>query len=180
MHQDEKQLILLLKQGNEKAFTMLFSLYHARVYNLARKFLSLKEDAEEVLQTVFIAIWENRQQIDEERSFASYILTITKHWVFNTIRKSVYRQGYLDYLVRKGDPLDFVTEDEIQFNDLNTLIQKLISKLPPKRREIFILSRIDGLSYKDIAGQLGITESTVNTQLSKAIEYFRSHIQLLY
>jgi len=180
MQPDELKLIQQLKEGDETAFNHLFNLYHARVFNLCRKFLPLKEDAEEIVQVVFIAIWENRLQIDENKSFAGYILTIARHWIYNTLKKNIYRQGYIDYLLKKGLPSDFVTEDEVLFNDLNTQVEKLISDLPPKRRQIFLLSYREGLSYKAIAQQLSITESTVNSQLTKAMEYIRKKIKIIY
>jgi RNA polymerase sigma-70 factor (ECF subfamily) len=177
---DEKNLIRRLKQDDEKAFNILFYQHHARVYNLARRFLPYKEDAEEIVQIVFLAIWENRNQIDETLSLSGYILTIARHWIYNTIRKSIYRQGYLEHLQNQNKSLEFVTEDIVLYNELNALLDKLTAELPPKRREIFRLSRNEGLSYREIARRLSITESTVNTQLTKALDYIRKNIKSLY
>jgi RNA polymerase sigma-70 factor (ECF subfamily) len=180
MEVDETNLIRRIRQDDEKAFNILFYQHHARVYNLARRFLPYKEDAEEIVQIVFIALWENRYQIDENQSVIGYILTITRHWIYNTLRKSIYRQGYLEYIQNQDKSFDFVTEDVVLFNELNSLVEKLISDLPPKRSEIFRLSRNEGLSYREIADRLSITESTVNTQLTKALEYIRKNIKALY
>jgi len=177
---DETNLINRLKQDDEKAFNILFYQHHARVYNLAKRFLPDKEDAEEIVQIVFIALWENRQKIDENQSLKGYLLSITHHWIYNTIKKSVYRQGYLEHLEQQNNSLEYVTEDIVQYNELNTLVDKLINELPPKRSEIFKLSRNEGLSYKEIAHRLSITESTVNTQITKALDYVRKNIKTLY
>jgi RNA polymerase sigma-70 factor, ECF subfamily len=180
MEIDETNLINRLKQGDEKAFNILFYQHHARVYNLAKRFLPFKEDAEEIVQIVFIALWENRQKIDENQSLSGYILTIARHWIYNTIKKNIYRQGYLEHLQQQSSALEYVTEDLVQFNELNALVDKLTNELPPKRSEIFKLSRTEGLSYKEIAHRLSITESTVNTQITKALDYVRKNIRSLY
>jgi len=180
MKKGEQELIQQLKQDNEKAFNSLFYHYHARVYNLARRFLQYKEDAEEIVQIVFTALWENRQQIDENQPLAGYILTIARHWIYNTLKKNVYRQGYIDYITGQNDSFNFKTEDIVLYNELNMLLNELISNLPPKRSEIFKLSRIEGLSYREIADQLSISESTVNTQITKSLDFIRKNIKRLY
>lgn len=180
MEKGEQELIRRLKQDDEKAFNGLFYHYHARVYNLAKRFLQSKEDAEEIVQIVFIAVWENRKQIDEDQSLSGYILTIARHWIFNTLRKNVYRQGYIDYLLGQDQTFNFKTEDIVYYNELNTLVNNLIDTLPPKRSEIFKLSRIEGLSYREIADRLLISESTVNTQITKALDFLRKNIKVLY
>jgi RNA polymerase sigma-70 factor (ECF subfamily) len=177
---DETNLINRLKQDDEKAFNILFYQHHAKVYNLAKRFLPYKEDAEEIVQIVFIALWENRQKIDENQSLSGYILTIARHWIYNSIKRNIYRQGYLEHLQQQSISLEYVTEDIVQYNELNALVDKLTNNLPPKRREIFKLSRDEGLSYREIAHRLSITESTVNTQITKALDYVRKNIRLLY
>ena len=180
MHVIEKELIEKVKMGNENSFNTLFYQYHGRVYNLCRKFLFSKEDAEEVVQTVFLAIWENRSQLDEEKPIIAYILVISKHCIYNFLRKSVYKKAYLEYLATKDEALEFVTEEDIYYNDLQVILEQLMSKMPPKRKQIFQLCKLEGLSYREIAVQLSITESTVNTQISKALEFIRKHIEILY
>ena len=180
MNIDEENLISRLKLDDEKAFNILFYQHHARVYNLARRFLPFKEEAEEIVQIVFIALWENRKRIDEHQSLSGYILTIARHWIYNTIRKSIYQQGYIDHLQQQNQSLDYVTEDAVLYNELNNLVDKFAKELPPKRSEIFRLSRNEGLSYREIANRLSISESTVNTQLTKALDYIRKNIKSVY
>lgn len=177
---DKINLIKRLKQDDEKAFNSLFYQHHARVYNLGKRFLFSKEDAEEIVQIVFIALWENRYQIDENQSLTGYILTIARNSIYNSIKKSIYHQGYLDHLEHQNKSLEFVTEDVALYNELKALVDKLTAELPPKRSEIFRLSRIEGLSYHEIAIRLSISESTVNTQLTKALAYVRKNIKALY
>jgi RNA polymerase sigma-70 factor (ECF subfamily) len=169
-----------LKNGDLKAFDQLYAHFHMKVFQLAMRFLPYKEDAEEIVQNVFIAIWNNREDIDERRNVDAYILTIARHNIYNALRKAVYRQGYFDYLHHHTDDHSYVTEEVVMYNELDHLMHKFLNDLPPKRREIFRLFREEGLSYKEISQRLSITASTVNSQLTKAIDYIRKNIRLAY
>ena len=171
MGYDEKQLISRLKNNDQKAFDEIFNHYYSRVYNLAYHFLHNREDSQEIVQIVFIAIWENRSQIDVEKSFSAYIQSIARHNVFNQLKKAVYRQRFIDYSLQQSE--EAISDDSYQLKELQEVLENAISEMPPRRREIFHLSRNKGLSYKEIAIKLSITESTVNTQISKSIEFLR-------
>lgn len=176
----DKILVKRLKGNDAHAFNELYKRYHTRVFQMALKFLPYKEDAEEIVQVVFIALWDNRYKIDENQSFVSYVLSIARHSIYNALRKAVYRQGYVDYLMKNDEDLSFVTEEVVMFNELDALLQRTIESLPPKRREIFRLHQGEGLSYKEISDRLSIAVSTVNTQLTKAFDFIRQNIRLFY
>ncbi len=173
-------LIKQLKHDDGEAFRQLFLTYSPRIYNYCRKFFSAKEDAEEIVQIVFTAVWENRLQIDENKPFSAYIFTIARNWIFNTLKKKAYFQRFIDYVLIQGNESNFLTEDEVIFNELHGIVEKCIGELPPRRREIFVLSRQNGLSYKEIARKLSVTESTVNTQITKSIDYIHRKLQTIY
>lgn len=170
---NEKQLISRLKENDQKAFDEIFNHYYARVYNLAYHFLHTREEAQEIVQIVFIAVWENRLQIDAEKSFSAYIQSIARHTIFNQLKRAVYRQRFIDFSLKQAETEEAATDDSYQFKELQEVLENAISEMPPRRREIFYLSRTKGLSYKEIASKLSITESTVNTQISKSIEFLR-------
>jgi RNA polymerase sigma-70 factor (ECF subfamily) len=180
MDKPDSFLVSKLKEDDVIAFNELYNRYHARIYRLALRFLPCAEDAEEIVQLVYVALWENRYKINENLPFDSYIFAIARHSVYKTLRKAVYRQGYLEYLKQNHSDSAFVTEDLVMFNELDTLVQDLIAKLPPKRREIIRMHREEGLSYNEIAERLSVTNSTINTQLTKALNYIRQHIRLIY
>ncbi len=173
-------LVGKLKQDDTNAFDKLYNRYHGRIYRLALQFLPCHEDAEEILQLVFVALWENRYKIDEQQSFESYIFSIARHNIYKALRKAVYRQGYIEHLKHNHDDFSFITEDVVMFNELETVVHGIVEKLPPKRREIIRLHREEGLSYNEIAERLSITNSTINTQLTKAVNFIRQHIRLIY
>lgn len=180
MDNTDSFLVEKLKKDDIAAFNELYNRYHGRVYHLALKFLPCNEDAEEIVQTVFVALWENRAKIDVQQSFESYFFSIARYNIYKALRKAVYRQGYLEYMRQNHSDSSFVTEELILFNELDTVVHELLEKLPPKRREIIRLHREEGLSYNEIAERLSITNSTINTQLTKAISYIRQHIRLIY
>lgn len=174
---DEKQLISRLKNNDQKAFDEIFNCYYSRIYHLAYHFLHSREEAQEIVQVVFIAIWENRLQIDANKSFPAYIQSIARHTIYNQLKRAVYRQRFIDYTMREAEAETGFTEDNYQYKELQEVIENAIAEMPPRRREIFYLSRSKGLSYKEIAHKLSITESTVNTQISKSIEFLRKKVQ---
>jgi RNA polymerase sigma-70 factor (family 1) len=176
----DKILVASLKDDDVNAFNELFKRYHSRVLQLGMRFLPFKEDAEEIVQLVFIAVWDNRNKIDETQNFGTYALSIARHCIYNALRKAVYRQRYVDYLQQNNADRTFVTEDIVLFNELDALLQRFIENMPPKRREIFRLHREEGLSYNEISERLSIKGSTVNTQLTKALDYIRRNIRLFY
>lgn len=173
---DEKELLSRLKNNDQRAFDEIFHHYYSRIYNLAFHLLHSGEEAKEIVQVVFIAVWENRLQIDEQKSFSAYIQSIARHTIYNQLKKAVYRQHFIDYTLQRAEGSEPL-EDTFHYKELKEVLESAISELPPRRREIFYLSRSKGLSYKEIATKLSISESTVNTQISKSIEFLRKKVQ---
>jgi RNA polymerase sigma-70 factor, ECF subfamily len=173
---NEKPLIDQLINGNEKAFNKIFLFYSPKVYNFCRRFSINTSEAEEIVQIVFTSVWENRSRIDPKLSLLSYLFTAARNQILNSLKKKVYQQGFIEYSLFHEIDSSFVTENEILFNELNLQVEKAINELPPRCREVFLLSRIQELSYREIAEKLSITESTVNTQISKALDYLRQKI----
>jgi RNA polymerase sigma-70 factor (family 1) len=174
---DEKDVIKSLKQSNVKAFDLLFVRYHKKVLRFCYQFTGSKEEAEEIGQIVFLAIWENRLSIDETKPFETYLFSIARHHVYNALKRKTYRKAFLEKIEDSSLEYHFDTEEQVLFNDLDHLFQKLLSLLPPKRREIFLLSRNEGLTYKQIAEKLNISENTVDTQIRNALNYIRPILQ---
>jgi len=173
-------LVAQLNEGNKEAFEQLFYMHYARVFNLARRFYLSKENSEEITQQVFVIIWEKRHSIDPEQSFESYVLAIARNLIINYLKRKTYVQGYINYALHNNSDLDFITENLIDYQDLQNCLEFLINQLPPRRKQIFLLSRNSGLSYKDIAQELSLTESTVNTQITKALEFLREKLKQYY
>lgn len=175
---EERELILLLKLSSKDAFTALYKQYWKQVYNFSRLYLTSADAAEEVVQEVFIKIWETREFLREDDHFKGLLFIITRNLIFNRYRKNVNEEFYkVTVLAALEEPYD--VEEEIDAHNLQEYIDRLIDELPPRRREIFNLSRKGQKSYKEIALLLDISEKTVENQISEALKYLKKNITLL-
>jgi RNA polymerase sigma-70 factor (ECF subfamily) len=171
---NEAILVSSLVEDNLLAFNELYKHYCSRLYLFAYGYLKSAEEAEELVQEVFTIVWEKRKLLKSELSFKSFLFTIA----FNIIRKRFRLNRYLsEYLSGKEEnPVDDQTTSTIVYNSLYNFISTLIDQLPKKRKEIFIKSRLEGLSIKEISEQLNISHKTVENQLSVALKFMRSKL----
>lgn len=170
----EKSLVAALRQGDQEAFNQLFFAYEKKLYFFAYKLLQSHADAEEVVQEVFLRIWDKRNTLDEQRSFNAYLITIAKNIIYNRASRRVVEHAYREYLQRAAPSVRHHTEEAVNFSDLNTISYRFINQLPEKRRKIFLLSRFEGLSNREIAKQLNVSVSTVENQMNKALKVLRT------
>ena len=177
---DEKTLILGLQKGNIPAFERIFSLYHKRIYNFCLRLYQSSDDAEETVQKVFVALWEQRVQVDENKPLASYLYTIARYMVYQDFRQQVYKKAAFDYFILNSIDLNESTKDEVLYNELLSFLESVIEKLPERQREIFKLSRFSGLTYRQIADNMNITENTVDTQIRRALKFVRDKYKTHY
>lgn len=176
----ESQHICNLKKGDIASFDYLYTVWSGKLYNFVMRIS--KGDgylAEEIVQVVFVKIWENRQTLDPDKLFGAYLCTIAKNQLVN-----IYQHRMLEYLyqekTRAFEPIENTTEKEVDYHLLEEYIDLLIEQLPPARREIFVLSRRNMLTNKEIAKKLNLSENTVESQLTKAISFMRSKINQHY
>lgn len=171
---DEKTLILDLHKGSIPAFEKIFSRYHKRVYNFCLRLHQSSDDAGETVQRVFVALWEQRTQVDENKSISSYLYTIAKYMIYQDLRKQVYKKAAFDQFILNSVDLNETTKDEVLYNELLSFLESVIERLPERQREIFRMNRFSGLTYRQIADQLNITENTVDTQNRRALKFIRN------
>jgi len=177
---DEKTLVLGLQKGNILAFEKIFSLYHKRIYNFCLHLYQTSEEAQETVQKVFIALWEQRAQVNENKPLASYLDTIARYMVYQEFRYQVYKKAAYDQLVMKSSDYNETTKDDVLYNELLSFLESVIEELPERQREIFKLSRFSGLTYKQIADKLNISENTVDTQIRRALDFIRDKYKTHY
>lgn len=175
---EENELILLLKQSNQEAFTTLYKKYWKQVYNFSRLYLTSQSVAEEVVQEVFIKVWESRDFMREEDNFKGLLFIITRNLIFNMHRKNL-NEDFYKMTVLSAMESSYDIEEEIDAKNLSEYIDLLIADLPPRRREIFNLSRKENKSYKEISQLLGVSEKTVENQIGEALKFLRKNLILL-
>ncbi|MBK5722828.1 RNA polymerase sigma-70 factor [Dysgonomonas sp. Marseille-P4677] len=178
----DKYDIELLQQGSSEAFERLFHQYGGKLYNFILKLSSGDTYlAEEIVQRTFIKIWDTRSQIDSNKSFISYICTIAKNMLMNEYEHQMVEYIYKEYVSKfVSTKYNITPENELNRKLLEEYIDKLTEELPPARRQIFVMSRKEMLSNKEIAERLNISESTIQTQLSKALSFMKEHLARYY
>jgi RNA polymerase sigma-70 factor, ECF subfamily len=170
-------LIKLLNKGDIVAFDTIYERYCHRLYGFVLRYLKYGDDAEEIVQEVFLKIWESRQKISNYSTFDSFIFTIAYNSTISLLRRRVTEQKYLDNLrLRQQIASTPHLIDEIQFRELDEKVRSLLIRLTPRQLEIFRLSREDGLTHEEIAKKLNISSNTVKNHLVTALAFLKSEL----
>ena len=168
---DERDLLRRVKDDDEEAFRQIFEFYVKKVYQFVYGYLKDKFEAEDVTQNIFQKIWEKRLMIDLNQSFSGFLFTIAYRSVIDHIRKEASKKQW-DRIrdIDDEEPLSHLTADSLLNNhQFESLYQKALNALTPKRKEIFVLSRHEGLSNKEIAEKLDISLKTVENHMTAAL-----------
>lgn len=172
------QVALRIKLGDEHAFELLFRKYYVRLCGFANKFLNNPEEAREIVQEVFMKIWEGREDIDPEDSLTSYIFKIAQNLSLNQLRKKKVESRYIEiYKLVYIDHSEFSSYESLLVRELDNSIATAVNTIPPKCKRIFELSRNKGLKYSEIAEELNISVKTVEAQMSKALSILRFELK---
>lgn len=172
-NEDDKNLVVKLSHGEVKAFDALFYKYSRRLYAFSFSLLKNEEDSKEIVQEAFLKIWNKRLEIDSSKSFKSYLFAVSYNLIVDHLRHKIKNQEYQKFL------LDYFNEDNTQVNNyaeyeiLSGEIEQAVEELPTKRKQIFKLSRESGLSYNAIALKLGISEKTVENQITLSLRHIK-------
>lgn len=178
---DEVKELRALSNGSDKAFENIYKQYSGKLYNFIMVIShGDRYMAEEIVQATFIKLWEVREQIDTRKSILSYLSTIAKNTLFNKYQRQTVEFLYQQFLLTEQPAYDTVTEKETDRKWLENYVDELIEQLPPSRKKIFILSRKEELSTKEIAQMMHISISTVETQLSLATKFIRKQFEKNY
>ncbi len=173
----EIQLIRAFKKGDSQAFKSLFDRYHERLYSFLFSLLKSKEDAEEIVQETFLKIWESREHFWEDYPFESLLFRIARNTSLNYNRKKVNRTVFEKHFGFIADLSEESADQYLLFKETQSIIETILNGLPPKRKEIFLLQKVEGLSRQEIADKLGISVITVDHQLFKANKYVKENFQ---
>ena len=174
----EADWITALKEGDIQAFNEMFDRYGKRLYNFSIKYLKSAENAEEIVQEVFMKIWDHRKELAAQKSLESYLFTIAKNGILNTVRKSKSEQAYQNY-AKINTGKNVLLDEELDFNEIEKAYHEAIGQLSPRRKEIFLLSRKQLLSNLEIAEKMDISVKTVENQMTSAIAEIRKNLRSL-
>jgi RNA polymerase sigma-70 factor (family 1) len=167
-------IIESLKNGDMEAFDGVYRKYCHKLFEFVYHIIKNEPDAEEIVQEVFVKLWESRQRIETYRSFDSYLFTIAYNTTISLVRKRISEKKYVDNIIRmQNESTGTDIADDLSFEQLNDQVNYLVRHLPARQKEVFLLSREKGLTYKEIAVQLEISENTVENHMVKALRFLR-------
>lgn len=175
----DQELTTLLKEGDSHAFTAIYERYHSLLYIYAHKKLHNKEESQDIIQDVLIALWNKRLEYSFDVSLKSYLFTAVRNKALDLFSHKKVEARYMASLQSYMDIASESSDFLIREKDLSSLIEREIQALPPKMREIFEMSRKDKLSHKEIAKALNISEHTVATQMKRALKVLRLRLGLV-
>jgi RNA polymerase sigma-70 factor (family 1) len=172
----EKDLVTLLTQGNESAFESLYHLYSKRLLGFLIKSVKSETIASELLQDTFVKIWKNRENIDPDQSFRSYLFRISENIVFDFFRKAARDKALQAILINGACEEYSHVEENFCAKENDQILNDLINMLPPKRRQIFQLIKMEERSYNEVSRTLSISASTISDHIVKATKFIRQHL----
>lgn len=173
---DEKKIISALREGDVASFTKL---YHAYKEPLTIRLLYLLKSevlVEEVLQNLFLKIWESRVKIDPEKSFKPYLYAIAKHMVIDIFRRAAKERHILAEIKAGQEELYQHVEEFIFQKENKELLDELLAILPEKRRIVYVACKLEGRSYKEVAERHCISINTVNDHIQKASTVLKEYM----
>jgi RNA polymerase sigma-70 factor (family 1) len=174
---EEKDVLLDLLNGNENAFEKIYELYSPRLYGKLLKLVKSESHAKEILQDVFMKLWEHRHSIDPEKSFRSYLFKIAENKVYDFFRRTA-REKNLEAQLIASSTANYNVIDELITGDENLAkLQQAIELLPPQRQVVIRLCKLDGKSYKEVSELLGISVSTISDHIVKGTKSIREYFE---
>ena len=170
----EKELLSQVREGDVKAFEEVYKTYSPRLYSSILKIVKSVAVTEELLQDTFQRIWEHRKTIDISRSFKSYLFTIARNLVYDYFNKTSRQKLMERYLqVKEQGAAGF--RHQLEEKESEVLLEKAVHQLPPQRKLVYTLCKIEGKSYEDVSKTLGISVSTISDHIVKATKTIKAY-----
>lgn len=169
----DEELLSQLQQGKRDAFNQMYERYYSLLYAHAYRKLQSKEEVRDILQNLFIHIWNNRENIIIHSSLSSYLYTSVRNRILNFIRDTKVREQYMASIQEFSEKGENLIESQLQEKELIRIVEQEIALLPPQMRLIFEMSRNLEMSHQEIADELNISPLTVRTQVRNALRILR-------
>ena len=171
----ERDLVLALQRGDEEAFETIYGLYSQRLFGRLLKLVKTEAQAQEILQDVFIKLWQYRHSLDPEKSFRSFLFKIAENKVYDFFRKAA-RDKVMEANLISLSTTNYINIEEYTRAEENLrLLYKAIESLPPQRQQVFRLCKLEGRSYKEVSELLSISLSTISDHIVKATKAIKEY-----
>ncbi|MDR2271087.1 MAG: sigma-70 family RNA polymerase sigma factor [Sphingobacterium sp.] len=174
--EDNAILLLQLAKGNQKAFETLYYAYRTQIFGRILKQVRSVEFAQDIVQDVFVKVWQNRAQIDVSKNFKSYLYTIAQSTVYDYFRKIASDQAKSEQLMilSKGICANDI-EEEVSYKEMEKYLNDILDIIPERCREVYVLCKLEGRSYDEVSKLLNISTATINNHIVKATSIIKSH-----
>ncbi len=173
-----KETVLALKNGDHAAFESIFLFYFNKVKYFINGFIKSESDAEELAQEIFVRIWTNRDSIDPDRNFNTYIYISARNSTMNFLRHKYVRDSFAEDQKKAGSDEFASGEDMVMAREIELLVDMALMKMPAQRRTIYEMNRREGLSNEEIAQRLNISKKTVENHMSLALKELKGVIRI--
>ncbi len=168
---DEKQLLLSVAHGDEASFSQLYAHYAPLLYPYVLKLVKMPALAEDVIQDIFLKLWEARAKLTEVKNFPGYLFTIARNHTLNILQNLTRSQKAMASLVGSFKEQRF--DDEVLVNDYSQFVEKVLQSISPRSREIFRKCREQGLTYDEVAQEIGISKNAVKKHMVQVLRTFK-------
>lgn len=174
---EDKDFLTKLREGDEPAFVKIYNEYRNKVFTYAHQLSKSADTAEEIVQEVFIRLWQKREQINVELSFNAYIKKITLNHVLNHLKKVARDKSLQEEAFHLIEVSSNRTEDQLLEKELRQIYVDAIDQLPAQKKIIYQLSRTEELSHEEIALKLNISKNTVKNHMVEASKFIREQVR---
>lgn len=174
------QLVDLLKQDDEAAFTEIYHRYAEKLVGFASSKLYNLDDPRDIIHDLFVKLWEERKLLKVDRSLEAYLFTLVRYRVIDKIRKNITHEDYSEMVLALHTSLGSEIEQQIAAKELKQRLGNSLEELSPRVKEIYHLSREEHLSIPEIANKLQLSEQTVKNQLTSALKHLRRALTCLF
>jgi RNA polymerase sigma-70 factor (ECF subfamily) len=172
----DEQLMQEIKADNMFAFDVLYKKYSRRLYKFGFSIIKSKEETENLIQDVFLCLWENRHKVEKDSSVKSYVFTIAYNSAISIIRKKAKESQFIEYIKTIQEINEEPVNVKLEYDELTNKLDDIIQTLPPRQKEVYLLHRVEGLKYSEIAEQLNISENTIENHMSRALKTIRAKL----
>ena len=174
--QDLNEHLRRLKKGDRQSFKIVYEQYVNALHSFVVRFVKSSTIADDVVQEVFIKIWEKRESIDISKSFQAYLYTIAKNLVLNKLVQSRREISMFQTIMEAAQILSNKTEEDIYFKETTRFIKEGVDKLPPQQKNIYDLCKNQGLTYDQVAERLKLSSHTINAQMVNCLRTLKQYL----
>lgn len=171
----EHDLVLRLQKADKEAFIALYDRYHVLIYQWTIKLVKVPQLAEDLVQDVFLKIWQIREQVNPGHSFPAFLYRISRNMALNTLKKIASEEKLQAQVMAELSNNCESAENKILWQQYEALLHNAVEQLPRQRQKVFRLCRTEGKSYDEVANELGISRNTVKEHMVIAVKNIKEH-----